>query len=331
MIITCPDCAARYDVDDDRFSPNGRSVRCTACGESWYVPAPEPLDIEPIEDLKPVQRTNDKGVGPRRGEKSASRLRVRSFEDEDYRGNETEDDDSLFDEPAPEPASAKPSIPAMEDLPRDSRGRFVSRKKEASAEEPVEKGWRKGKQFIVEEDDAGEVDEEPRRPFFKKRKEAAEDRRDHADDVRRTRREEVREALRFSDLDDEEYDVREEEPHERGSRRRSAAYRDEYDEPYDDGYEGRDELDHEYDRGAEATIVDADFEDVDGARPRGFGRRVRAERRRATAVARMEDVRPFSSDYFDDEFFASLHVTPKELERALRKARRRAESREKTV
>lgn len=129
MIITCPDCAARYDVDDDRFSPNGRSVRCTACGESWYVPAPEPLDIEPIEDLKPVQRTNDKGVGPRRGEKSASRLRVRSFEDEDYRGNETEDDDSLFDEPAPEPASAKPSIPAMEDLPRDSRGRFVSRKK----------------------------------------------------------------------------------------------------------------------------------------------------------------------------------------------------------
>ncbi|MEZ5896561.1 MAG: hypothetical protein R3C40_04045 [Parvularculaceae bacterium] len=98
-----------------------------------------------------------------------------------------------------------------------------------------------------------------------------------------------------------------------------------------------------------ATIVDADFEDVsrprrgnDNARAddpdsefddeptgRGFGRKVREERRRATALARMEDLEPIAERVFNDEFFAALRVQPKELERAIRKARRRAEAREK--
>ena len=83
---------------------------------------------------------------------------------------------------------------------------------------------------------------------------------------------------------------------------------------------------------AEAVIVDADFEDVDGEdadTERGFGRRLRAERRRATALARIEDLEPVAERLFNDEFFAALRVQPKELERAIRKARRRAEAREK--
>ncbi len=59
MIITCPECTTRYDVDDERFSPNGRSVRCSSCGESWFVPAPELLDMEPL-DKKPRKRAADK-------------------------------------------------------------------------------------------------------------------------------------------------------------------------------------------------------------------------------------------------------------------------------
>lgn len=338
MRITCPECAARYDVDDDRFSPNGRSVRCTACGESWYVPAPEPLDVEPIEDLKPVQRADHKGRDARRSEKSSSRLRVRAIEDEDECANDLDDDDSLFDEPA----SAKSSPPAMEDLPRDERGRFVSRKKADAEQEPVEKGWRKGKQFIVEDDGADDDDDAPRRSFLKRRK-REDDQRDNEsrrENARRARhvsrnahREEVREALRFSDAEDDDLyddDYRDEEvkDHFAARRRANDAYDTDYDDAYDDGYDAKD-FEDEYENDRDATIVDADFEDVDGARPRGFGRRIRAERRRATAVARLEDVRPFTSEYFDEEFFASLRVTPKELERALRKARRRAESREK--
>lgn len=368
MIITCPECAARYDVDDDRFSPDGRSVRCTACGESWYVPAPEPLEMAPLEDLKPSVRGGDKGAPGGTGKKTASRLKVRGIEEpgaafDGAQFDGAQEDDSLFDDPAPGPASLRAEGDA---LPRDERGRFVAREKAAGedAEAPVEKGWRRGKQFIVEDDGAEEDEAPPRQSLFKRRKRRDDDERVHAGDARRDGR---REALRFSDPAADPasgaadgYD----DPYEKEDRRRDGArfsarrrargvgdefdqYADDgagdqgaYDQPYHDEYDADDfdarfddDFEGDFARARDAEVVDADFEDVadfrDGARPGGFGRRIRAERRRATAVARVEDVGPFSAEYFDEEFFASLRVTPRELERALRKARRRAESREK--
>ena len=81
----------------------------------------------------------------------------------------------------------------------------------------------------------------------------------------------------------------------------------------------------------EQSIVDADFDDVEDEQPyeKGFGRRLRQDRRRATALTRLEDIDETAERVFNDEFFKALHVQPKELEKALRKARRRAESREK--
>jgi hypothetical protein len=86
-------------------------------------------------------------------------------------------------------------------------------------------------------------------------------------------------------------------------------------------------------RKSDAPILDVDFEDIDGEggedRDRGFGRKIRADRRRATALARIDDLDPVAERVFNDEFFAALRVQPRELERAIRKARRRAEAREK--
>ena len=112
-------------------------------------------------------------------------------------------------------------------------------------------------------------------------------------------------------------------------------------------------------------VVDADWEDVDmaaekaeapqepqadaeapkpenlgGDRRRGFGRRASDhmgsesgdfEERRASGseIARLADVSPFDPEEFDEEFFTSLKVTPKAMAQAMKKTRRRAESRRK--
>ncbi|MDR3526539.1 MAG: DUF3426 domain-containing protein [Rhizomicrobium sp.] len=58
MILTCPSCVTRYEVDGTKFPPSGRDVRCAKCGHVWHAlpndevmpaPAPEP---PPAEDYQ---------------------------------------------------------------------------------------------------------------------------------------------------------------------------------------------------------------------------------------------------------------------------------------
>src|SRR5687767_8909725 len=35
MILTCPECATSYFVDDLRIPRGGRMVKCTTCGNRW--------------------------------------------------------------------------------------------------------------------------------------------------------------------------------------------------------------------------------------------------------------------------------------------------------
>ena len=306
MIITCPDCATRYDVDDERFLPKGRSVRCTACGESWFVPPPEDLDVEPIEELSAEARIDDAPPKTKRGaprkkarladeDEKSERARSRDEEDADF----DDEDDTLFETPIMTATRKSKTADKAADKSRERAEPVKSasgrKSKPEDDDEPVEKGWRKGKQFLIRDEDAEEKEESERRPLFARKRRSDED-----ETPRRT----AREALRFSDVED----VR-------------TAYED----------EDIDYADDDDDFAVDDRIVDADWEAVDEINPRerGFGRRVRAERRRATALARMEDVRRFDPDVFDEEFFASLRVTPRELEKALRKARRRAEARDK--
>lgn len=237
MIITCPGCATRYDVDDDRFSPDGRSVRCAECDESWFVPAPQP-----IENLMPL-----KSKGRKAAEETDRPMRRAPRRDDAY--------EEGVDEPLFEPSGP---------------GKF--RISDAGDDREPRRGRRE--------------DEPPRAA-------AAEDRAPRAETARKD-----------ADRDYEDED---------GAGLRATRDR------------------------REAKVVDADFEDIDHpttdfqdfAAARGFGRKVRDERRRETALARIDDLEPIAERVFNDEFFAALRVQPKELERAIRKARRRAEARDK--
>ncbi|WP_288582600.1 zinc-ribbon domain-containing protein, partial [uncultured Methylobacterium sp.] len=51
MLIVCPACASEYTLDADKIGPAGRTVRCAACREPWFVAAPaaEPVLSPPGE------------------------------------------------------------------------------------------------------------------------------------------------------------------------------------------------------------------------------------------------------------------------------------------
>lgn len=53
MILTCPRCAARYVVGEDQVGPQGRKVKCTACGEIWRVEPEVPEPPEPYIVVEP--------------------------------------------------------------------------------------------------------------------------------------------------------------------------------------------------------------------------------------------------------------------------------------
>ena len=58
MILTCPNCATRYQADAAKFVPDGRKVRCAKCGHTWHQPAPEaegasvaaPVEAAPVAE-----------------------------------------------------------------------------------------------------------------------------------------------------------------------------------------------------------------------------------------------------------------------------------------
>lgn len=45
MILTCPECASRYFVDDSKVGSAGRVVRCASCGHRWTARNEEAVDL----------------------------------------------------------------------------------------------------------------------------------------------------------------------------------------------------------------------------------------------------------------------------------------------
>ncbi|MBQ1543777.1 MAG: zinc-ribbon domain-containing protein [Caulobacteraceae bacterium] len=45
MILTCPECATRYFIDDAKLGSAGRTVRCAHCGARWTAAAEAPIEL----------------------------------------------------------------------------------------------------------------------------------------------------------------------------------------------------------------------------------------------------------------------------------------------
>jgi predicted Zn finger-like uncharacterized protein len=74
MILTCPSCGTQYAVRDGAIPPEGRKVRCAACGHSWNqaseMQAEETAPDEPVEavaetapDWRPEEEEQEIGMG----------------------------------------------------------------------------------------------------------------------------------------------------------------------------------------------------------------------------------------------------------------------------
>ncbi len=92
MLIVCPACASEYRIDAERVGTAGRSVRCAACRETWFIspddvaagllaemkPEPDPFDAAPVDEPPAATEAAAEPAPRRRPPPKASRKAKKS-------------------------------------------------------------------------------------------------------------------------------------------------------------------------------------------------------------------------------------------------------------
>ncbi len=109
MRLTCPNCGARYEVDDALIPPEGRDVQCSDCFTIWFQAGPRKPHMAPPPPRPPLveEPTPEPEVAPDQAEETPSDPVSDVAEDE---GSPT---GTIADpEPEPVPAAAEPESDA---------------------------------------------------------------------------------------------------------------------------------------------------------------------------------------------------------------------------
>lgn len=147
MRLTCPNCAAQYEVPEDVIPAGGRDVQCSNCGQTWFQAAAGAAAAEiPVEDTleedapqaaetaspalsaaieEPEPDTTatapEQAAEPEEPETAAADL---------DRGEENEAEEAQADTPeeeaAPQPQKARGLDPALTDILREEAEREAS-------------------------------------------------------------------------------------------------------------------------------------------------------------------------------------------------------------
>jgi predicted Zn finger-like uncharacterized protein len=66
MILVCPTCTTRYEVDDEAVTrPSGRTVRCANCGHSWHYRATAAAPLVRLRDRVQAAEHREPTATPR--------------------------------------------------------------------------------------------------------------------------------------------------------------------------------------------------------------------------------------------------------------------------
>ena len=80
MLIVCPTCASAYRIDIDRVGMEGRSVRCAACRETWFITPAEILAAHAAE-LGAADESEPDPVSDAAWQDAAAAVRVAAQDD----------------------------------------------------------------------------------------------------------------------------------------------------------------------------------------------------------------------------------------------------------